>query len=110
MLDVTVTTVTNMHLGLSDVFRSVVVQTFQDLDLADKAVAQWRPYGGKPSIVVDPHRSFGQPIAAEFGVPTVALAEAVEAEGSIERAAFLYDVSVSVARDAVHFERQLRVT
>ena len=90
------------------VFRDVVEQTFKDLDLQDGEVTQWRPYGGKPSIVLDPHRSFGQPIASASGVPTATLADAADVEGSVERAAFLYDVSVPVLRDVLAFEHQLR--
>ena len=90
------------------VFRDVVEQTFKDLDLQEGEVTQWRPYGGRPSIVLDPQRSFGQPIASASGVPTATLADAAEVEGSAERAAFLYDVSVPVLRDVLAFEHQLR--
>lgn len=89
------------------VFRTVVEQTFKDLDLEDDMVARWRPYRGKDTIVLDPKRAFGQPIAAGYGVPTVVLAEAVEAEGSVARAAALYEVDVAVVRDAVRFETEL---
>jgi uncharacterized protein (DUF433 family)/DNA-binding transcriptional MerR regulator len=89
-------------------FKTVIEQTFRDLDIEDDAVSRWRPYRGKASIVIDPARAFGQPVATDFGVPTVALAEAVEAEGSQERVAFLYDVPLSVVRDAVKFEASLR--
>lgn len=90
------------------VFKTVVERAFRDLDIEDEAVARWRPYDGKASIVIDPARAFGQPLAAESGVPTVALADAVEAEGSVERVAFLYEVAPSVVRDAVRFEASLR--
>lgn len=89
-------------------FKSIVQQTFRDLDIEADAVSRWRPYHGKPSIVVDPQRAFGQPVATDSGVPTVALAEAVEAEGSIERVAYLYEVPVPVIRDAVKFEASLK--
>jgi uncharacterized protein (DUF433 family) len=89
------------------VFRTVIQQTFKDLDLEDDIVTRWRPFHGKPSIVIDPHRSFGQPIAAEFGVPTVVLAEAVEAEGSVARTAALFEVTLQVVRDAVKFHKGL---
>ena len=89
------------------VFQGVIERTFKDLDLDDDVVARWRPFKGKDSIVIDPQRSFGQPIAAEFGVPTVALAEAVKSEGSIDRVARLYEVSSAVVRDAVRFEEYL---
>lgn len=89
------------------VFDKVFEQSFKDLDIEDSAVARWRPYRGKPSIVIDPVRSFGQPIAANYGVPTAVLADAARAEGSAARAAQLYEVPVAVVRDAVQFEREL---
>ncbi|MBE0702333.1 MAG: hypothetical protein IH582_04050 [Afipia sp.] len=89
-------------------FRQIIERTFKDLDIEDDAVARWRPYNGKQSIVIDPHRAFGQPIASNYGVPTVALAQAVDAEGSIEEVARLFEVAPSVVRDAVRFEESLK--
>jgi uncharacterized protein (DUF433 family) len=89
-------------------FKQIIDRTFRDLDIDGEIVARWRPYRGKDTIVIDPARAFGQPIAAASGVPTVALAEAAEAEGSIEHAAALFDVPIDVVRDAVHFELSLR--
>jgi uncharacterized protein (DUF433 family) len=89
------------------VFRQVIQQTFKDLDLDDEAVARWRPYRGKGTIVIDPKRAFGQPIATETGVPTNALASAVAAEGDEKRVAALFNVPRSVVADAVAFEREL---
>lgn len=90
------------------VFKDVIERTFKDLDISEGAVASWRPFAGRKSIVIDPTRAFGQPIAAEQGVPTVVLAEAVEAEGSAERVAFLYEVPLRVVRDAMQFEASLK--
>ncbi|MBK8085847.1 MAG: hypothetical protein IPK28_19595 [Devosia sp.] len=90
--------------------KRVIEQSFQDLDIEADEVARWRPYRGKDTIVLDPERSFGQPIATDSGVPTTALAEAVVAEGSAERVAALYEVTIEVVRDAVRFESELRVT
>ena len=89
------------------VFKRIIERTFRDLDFENDAVSRWRPYHGKQSIVLDPQRSFGQPIAAKFGVPTVTLFEAVAAEGAVERVAYLYEVPVSIVRDAVLFETEL---
>ncbi|TKT81489.1 hypothetical protein XW59_005865 [Aquamicrobium sp. LC103] len=89
------------------VFKQVIERTFKDLDIEDDTVVSWRPFHGKRSIVIDPNRAFGQPIASDFGVPTVALAQAVQAEGSVEDVARLFDVSVNVVRDAVTFEDEL---
>jgi len=89
------------------VFKDVIEKSFKDLDLENGIVARWRPFGGKKSIVIDPERAFGQPITDEYGVPTRALAEAVEAEGSISSVARLYEISLSTARDAVAYEESL---
>lgn len=88
-------------------FGQIIERTFKDLDIEADAVARWRPFNGKASIVIDPNRSFGQPIAAETGVPTIVLAQAVDAEGSQERVARLFDVPLAVVRDAVRFEGTL---
>lgn len=90
------------------VIKSVLERTFRDLDLEDGVVTRWRPFGGKRSIIIDPHRAFGQPIAAVSGVPTIALSDAVKAEGSVERVARIYEISASAVRDAVRFEEQLQ--
>lgn len=89
------------------VIKKMIDRTFRDLDLADDIVVRWRPFDGKPSIVIDPARAFGQPIATDAGVPTVVLAQAVKAEGSVERVTRLYDVSATAVRDAVRFEHSL---
>ena len=90
------------------VIRAVLERSFRDLDLDGDVVSRWRPFNGKESIVIDPQRSFGQPIAKEGGVPTIALADAVKAEGSVERAASVFEVAISTVRDAVRFEKALR--
>jgi uncharacterized protein (DUF433 family) len=89
------------------VFARVIDRTFRDLDIESDAVVRWRPYRGKDTIVVDPERAFGQPIAAESGVPTVVLSDALEAEGSFDRVGRLFEVPVAVVRDAVRFEALL---
>ena len=90
------------------VFREVIERTFKDLDIEDDAVVRWRPFEGKASIVIDPGRAFGQPIAAEYGVPTAALADAVKSEGSIQQVVRIFEVSPASVRDAVAFEQILR--
>jgi uncharacterized protein (DUF433 family) len=87
--------------------KAMIDRTFKDLDLSDDIVARWRPFNGKKSIVIDPQRVFGQPIATDYGVPTVTLADAVIAEGSIDRVSYLYEVPAMVIRDAVNFEKSL---
>jgi uncharacterized protein (DUF433 family) len=85
----------------------VIESSFKDLDIDSATVTRWRPFNGKSSIVIDPRRAFGQPIASQSGIPTVTLADAVKAEGSIERVAHLFEVSREIVRDAVNFEKRL---
>jgi uncharacterized protein (DUF433 family) len=89
------------------VIKDVIERTFKDLDIEDEVVSRWRPYRGKPTIVIDPARAFGQPIASSSGVPTAVLAEAATAEGAAHRAAHLFGVSASVVQDAIAFEQSL---
>ena len=51
------------------VWKQAIERTFKDLDISSDAVARWRPYGGKASVVIDPQRAFGQPIAAQSASP-----------------------------------------
>jgi uncharacterized protein (DUF433 family)/DNA-binding transcriptional MerR regulator len=88
-------------------FKPLIERSFKDLDLEDDEVSRWRPFKGRSTIVVDPERSFGQPIISD-GVPTVALADAVKAEGTAARVAALYEVPLASVRDAVQFESELR--
>ena len=89
------------------IIREVMEQSFVDLDLTNDLVSSWRPHKGKPSIVIDPARSFGQPIARDCGIPTVTLAQAAKVEKSMQAVVRLYEVPLGVVKDAVEFERKL---
>ncbi len=83
-------------------------RSFKGLDLDAELVVRWRPFHGKDTIVIDPKRAFGQPIATSCGIPTATLATALEAEGgSHARVAWLYGVDRAVIRDAMKFESEL---
>ena len=88
-------------------FRQIIERSFKDLDIEDSTVVRWRPYNGKRTIVIDPDRAFGQPISADYGVPTVVLSDAVLSEGSIDRVSKIYELPASVVQDAVRFEESL---
>ncbi|WP_075292162.1 hypothetical protein [Pararhizobium arenae] len=87
--------------------KAVIDRTFKDLDVDNDAVSRWRPYHGKSSIIIDPELVFGQPTTAIYNVPTVALSQAVKAEGSERAVARLFEVPLSVVKDAVAFEESL---
>ena len=68
---------------------------------------RWWPLGESRHVVIDPVRSFGQPIVDPESIPTSLLARAVKAEGSIEAVARWYELPPKAVRDAVAFENQL---
>jgi len=88
-------------------FHRIVEPTFKDIELIRGVPNRWWPLAGRKTIVVDPARSFGQPIASASGIPTAVLAEAAIAEGSPAKAARIYEVPVDIVRDALRFEKEL---
>ena len=80
--------------------------SLHDFEFDGDLVARWFPLG-RPSIVLDPQRSFGRPVLATGGVPTEVIANAAIVEGSAEQAAVLYEVPTAAVRDAILFEQKL---
>jgi DNA-binding transcriptional MerR regulator len=90
-----------------NVFRTVIEPSLKDLEFDASVVARWYPLGSaRKSIIVDPLRAFGRPLA-RAGVPTSILKSAVQIEGSIARVACLYEVPTGEVRDAFAFENRL---
>ncbi len=78
-----------------------------EFDDHDQAV-RWWPLGTKRHVVIDPERSFGQPIVHKEGVPTSILAQAFRpGSSSIAAVAKWYDVDPRSVRDAIEFEKKL---
>ncbi|MGY1426551.1 DUF433 domain-containing protein [Lysobacter sp. A289] len=78
-----------------------------ELDMQGEAM-RWFPLRGSKSVVFDPARKFGQPILAEYDIPTIAIVDAVSAEGGNEkRVAKLYEIPLSAVRRALEFEAKV---
>lgn len=88
-------------------FAKVIERSFLDLDFDAEKATRWFVLSGKRTLVIDPARSFGQPITAEAGIPTYRLAQSVKAEGSIQKVARDFEVPIKVVQDAVVFEAAL---
>ncbi|MEZ0132128.1 MULTISPECIES: DUF433 domain-containing protein [Novosphingobium] len=89
------------------VFKRVVEPTLQDLDFGPSGAERWWLLHGKKTVVADPARSFGQPILADSGITTARVVEIVEAEGSIEAAAKVYEIRPKLIRDALAYEARI---
>jgi uncharacterized protein (DUF433 family) len=87
------------------VFKKFIAPYLRGLEFKDRVVVRWYPRRDR-LVIVDPTRSFGQPVVKE-GVPTRILARSYGAERSVERVARWYDVAASSVRAAVDFERRL---
>ena len=73
----------------------------------DEEATHWYPLPKSKAVVFDPERSFGQPILNESGVPTVAISDAIKAEGGdIKRVARLFEISTAAVRKALAFEQR----
>ena len=89
------------------VFWSVVERTFKSVDIEGGLAARWWPQARKRSIVLDPSRSFGQPILDLSGIPTSALKTSYEAERDLGVVARLFEVTQKEVADAIEFEDHL---
>jgi hypothetical protein len=63
------------------VFREVVEPSLKNIEFVDGIPAKWWPNGKQARIVVDPRRSFGQPVESESNIPIAVLSAAAQAEG-----------------------------
>ncbi len=88
-------------------FKRIIEASLKDVEFDGIAPIKWWPRTKHNRIVIDPERSFGQPIEEESGVPTAALSAAAKAEGSEEKAARLWLVTPRAVRRAVEFEKSL---
>jgi uncharacterized protein (DUF433 family) len=73
-------------------------------------ISSWRPRPQTaPHVIVHPKFAFGHPVLRESRIPTRTLRDAVKAEGSAEAVAELYEVPIKQVREAVKFERDLKM-
>ena len=89
-------------------FKKIIEQSLIDVDFDGEAPHRWWPATRAGGVVIDPERSFGQPIDDVSGVPTRVLAQAYQAEGDYERAARVWVVPVESIKRSVEFESELR--
>lgn len=95
-----------LDLARSQVAFDIIVRPyFKQLDYEDDIVARWWPLGRKGRVVVDPRRSFGQPIDAESGIPTRVLYRSVLAGQTQTEVANWFEVPRRAVHDAVKFEK-----
>lgn len=88
------------------VFKIIVEQSLRDLDYDDERPIRWRPRKSR-FVVIDPARSFGDPILDEFGISTHVIREEFNAFGDIRYLSRIYEIPDAQIKSAVNFERAL---
>ena len=88
-------------------FHRLVSPSFKDLEFDGDVPVRWWPLTTHKGIVLDPKRSFGQPIVADWGVPTSALADAYRVSQSFKTVANDYEVPERAVRESLAFEERL---
>lgn len=89
------------------VSRPIVRQSlFEGIEFDGGQAARWYPTKNR-KVVVDPARSFGRPVLADYGVPTEVLFAAFKVEGSVDRVSEWYDVPKPAVRAAIGFEQKI---
>jgi len=87
------------------VFDAVVSPSlFEVVDFENGVPVRLWPAGREVMIVVDPARSFGQPVVDAAGVPVATLVSAYAAnDNNVERVARWFDVPVEAVEAALRF-------
>ncbi len=92
------------------VFKTIIKPFFKKIEYQDnhEAVRFW-PLSTRGRIVLDPRRSFGQPIDSKTGVPIDAILSALNSQGvdNSQTVAEWLDIPVDAVQAAVQFQRQM---
>lgn len=88
-------------------FHSIIGVGLKDVEFEDGVAALWRPAAGRGDVVVDPERSFGQPVLAHFGVPTSVIKLNFDAGRSPREISRDFEISERAVNSALAFEESI---
>jgi uncharacterized protein (DUF433 family) len=88
-------------------FHSIISEGLRDIEFEGDAATLWRPAEGKGRVVVDPRRSFGAPILAEYGVPTAILKLHADEGRTVSEIARDFELDDRSVKAALSFEAAL---
>ena len=88
------------------VFSQIVDQSLRDVEFDGDQVARWRPEKHK-EIVLDPKRSFGDPLLDQFGVSTNTIFSEFDNFQDEKYLSKIYEIPLVSIRKALAFERSL---
>ncbi len=88
-------------------FTRLIEESLKHVEFDQAVPVRWWPASRSKGIVIDPQRSFGQPIDDKTGIPTHILAMAARAEGGIKQAARAWCIPPSPIKRALEFQAEL---
>lgn len=93
--------------GGQHAFHSIISIGLKDVEFEDGVLALWRPEAGREDVVLDPRRSFGQPILVESGTSTSIIKLAFERGRGPRETSRDFEISERAVRSALAFEAKL---
>ncbi len=88
-------------------FQKIIAPYLRGVDFEADAPLRWWPAEGRRKVVIDPARSFGQPILAAHGIPTEVIYNAYLAEEATAAIASWFEIPETAVIAAVEFEERL---
>lgn len=88
-------------------FHAIVSKGLQDVEFDGGSASLWRPNDGNGEVVIDPSRSFGQPILDRYGTPTSAIRLAYASGRAVREIENDYEIDEKAIRAALRFEDRL---
>lgn len=88
------------------VFKKIIEQSLNDLEYENDLVARWRPRGFE-SVIIDPARSFGDPLLDEFSISTGMIYREYQEFGDAKYLSKIYEIPIQVIRVAIRYEESL---
>lgn len=90
------------------VFAKIVEQSVAGLDYEGAQVARWWPTRSK-HVVIDPKRSFGDPVLDQYGISTRVIYQDFLNYSDQKYLAKLYEIGLPLVKDAIAYEDGLNV-
>lgn len=88
-------------------FHSIIGVGLKDVEFEGGVASLWRPGRGRGDVVIDPERSFGQPVLGEFGVPTSAIKLSFDAGRTPREISRDFEISERAVNSALAFEESI---
>ena len=85
----------------------VIQRSLIDFDFDQAIPKQWWVKGKEKGIVINPSRSFGQPIEYKSGIPTISLYNMMKSTNDLKKASRFFDVDEDSVQRAYEFHETL---